>query len=107
MLENRIYLKIVTMIIASSVVATALLAAITVCIIINAAHSIVYYTVVSAAFLSLLVSLVVGCHGMIKSLKLLGCEYWNVRIINTSFMIQIVFLCLGLILYLLSLFFIH
>ena len=107
MLGNRSYLKVASLIVASTVVALAILTAITSYIISHVAIAVAYILIVSMAFLCLLVSLGFGCHGLLKNLMLLGCDQWNVRMISSGFVIHSVFLCMGLLLYFVSLFFVR
>jgi len=93
--------------IASTVVAIVMLAAITAFLLTNTATGLPYFIIAGLALFSLFVSLGFGCHGMIKSLSMLGCEQWNIRLVYSGFVIQIVLLCIGLLCYLLSLFFIR
>lgn len=107
MLNHRSYLHVVVTMIASTVVVIAILAAITGYLLTNTATGLPYFIIVGLALFSLFVSLGFGCYGMIKSLSMLGCDQWNIRLVNSGFVIQVVLLCIGLLCYLLSLFFIR
>ena len=101
---NRDYLQVGVTVVASTVIALAILAMITGYIISSTVTGTTYTVVVSAALISLLLSLCIGCHGMIKSLLLLGCDEWNIRMVSFGFIIQIILLGMGLLCYLISLF---
>lgn len=103
----RDYLQVVATVVASTVIALAVLVVIVSYIISNTVTGTAYIIFVSVALVSLLLSLCIGCHGMIKSLLLLGCDQWNIRMVSSGFVIQIVLLCIGLLCYSVSLFFIR
>lgn len=103
----RDYLQVEVTMAASTVIALAVLMVITSYIISSVVSGMAYIIFVGVALISLLLSLCIGCHGMIKSLLLLGCDQWNIRMVSSGFIIQIVLLCMGLLCYSISLFFIH
>jgi hypothetical protein len=107
MIRNTTYLIVNGTIVLSTVLALAILMASSGYIISNMAVSVVYFLCAGIGLLSLLLSLLVGCYGMGKSLSLLGCEQWNIRMVRGGFVLQIILLCLGLALYLASLLFIR
>jgi hypothetical protein len=107
MLANRTYLQIETLLSAGTMVTLALLFAVTAYIISTVVIDVIYLMTVTLALLCLLVSLAIGCYGLVKSLMLLGCEQWNVRMIHCGFIAQGIFICVGLLFYLVSLFFIR
>lgn len=101
---TRDYLQVEVTVVGSTVIAFAILAAITGYIISSVVTGTTYIVFVSVALISLLLSLCIGCHGMIKSLVLPGCDQWNIRMVSSGFIIQIVLLCMGLLCYSISLF---
>ena len=107
MSDTRDYLQVVATVVASTVFALAVLVAITSYIISSVATGTAYIIFVAAALISLFISLCIGCHGMIKSLLLLGCDQWNIRMVSSGLVIQIALLCIGLLCYLISFFLIR
>jgi len=107
MLGMRDFLKVEVMVVASTVIAFALFAVITSYVITNVVTGITYFIFVGVALINLLLSLCIGCHGMIKCLLLIGCDQWNTRMISSGFIFQIVLLCMGLLCYSISLFLIR
>ena len=101
---TRDYLKVEVTVVASTVIAFAILAVITGYIISSVVTDTIYIIFVCVALISLFLSLCIGCHGMIKSLLLLDCDQWNIRMVSSGFIIQIVLLCMGLLCYSISLF---
>lgn len=101
---SRGYLQVEVTVVASTVIAFAILAMITGYIISSVVTGTTYIVFVSVALISLLLSLCIGCHGMIKSLVWPGCEQWNIRMVSSGFVVQIVLLCMGLLSYSISLF---
>lgn len=106
MLGTRDYLKVEVTVVASTVIAFAILAVVTSYIFSSVVTGTTYTIFVGVALISLLLSLCLGCHGLIKSLLLLGCDQWNIRMVSSGFIIQIVLLCMGLLCFSISLFFI-
>jgi hypothetical protein len=106
MTSSRSYLQVEVVVVASTVIALSILAAITSYITSTTAVGLAYVVFVCIALFILLISLGIGCHGMIKSLLLLGCDQWNIRMVIPGFIIQIILLCMGLLCYSISLFFI-
>ena len=104
MLGTRDYLQVEVTVVASTVIAFAILAVITSYIFSSAVTGTAYTIFVGLALLSLLLSLCIGCHGLIKSLLLLGCDQWNIRMVSSGFIMQIILLCMGLLCYSISLF---
>ena len=107
MARNTSYLTVISAITLSTVLALAILMASSGHIISARAVGIVYWLCAGIGLLSLLLSLLMGCYGMLTSLSLLGCEQWNIRMVRGKFVVQIILLCLGLALYLVSLLFIR
>ena len=107
MSRNRTYLMLNGALLMSTVLALAILLAATATIVSGMAVNTVYAVVVGLGLIGILLSLLIGCQGIVKSLSLLGCEQWNVRMVRGGFMAQLVLLLLGLALYLLSLLFIR
>lgn len=106
MLGTRYYLQIAATVVASTIITFTIIVAITSYLTSSAAIGTAYFIFVGVALICILLSLCVGCHGMVKSLLLLGCDQWNIRMVSTGFIIQIVFLCIGLLCFSISLFFI-
>jgi hypothetical protein len=104
---TRNYLQVEVTVTSSTVIALAVLAAITSYIISSVVIGTAYIIFVSAALSSLLLSLCIGGYGMIKSLLLLDCDQWNIRMVSCGFVIQVVLICIGLLCFLMSLLFIH
>ena len=104
MLGTRVYLQVEVTVVASTVIAFAILAMITGYIISSTVTGAAYIIFVSVALISLLLSLFIGCHGMVKSLLLLGCDQWNIRMVSSGLIVQIFLLCMGLLCYSISLF---
>jgi hypothetical protein len=104
MLGTRDYLQVEVTVVASTIIAFAILAAITSYINSSVITGMNYIIFVAVALISLFLSLCIGCHGMIKSLLLLGCDQWNIRMVSSGFILQIVLLCMGLLCYSISLF---
>jgi hypothetical protein len=104
MLGTRDYLQVEVTVVASTIIAFAILAAITSYINSSVITGMSYIIFVAVALISLFLSLCIGCHGMIKSLLLLGCDQWNIRMVSSGFILQIVLLCMGLLCYSISLF---
>jgi hypothetical protein len=105
--RNNTYLIVNATIVMSTVLALVILMASSGYIISNAAVGIVYWLCAGIGLLSLLLSLLLGFYGVAKSLSLLGCAQWNVRMVRSGFIVQIILLCVGLVVYLASLLFIR
>ena len=106
MTGNSLYLKVEVTLIAGTAVVLAILAAATGFILSHGNTTIVYSLCAGMALFSLLLSLFAGCYGLLKSLSLLGCEQWNIRMLSPFYIAQIILLCTGFLLYLISLIFI-
>ncbi len=106
MTGNSLYLKVEVTLIASTVVVLAILTAATGFVLSNGSTTIGYRLCAGVALFSLFLSLFSGCYGLIKSLSLLGCEQWNIRMVSPFYIAQIILLCIGFLLYLISLIFI-
>jgi hypothetical protein len=91
----------------STVIAMAILMASTAYVVSSMVVNIVYALAAGLGLVCILLSLLIGCQGIVKSLSQLGCEQWNVRMVRGGFVAQLILLLLGLALYLLSLLFIR
>ena len=105
MASNRTFLKLAAAQMASTVFALAIFSATTAYIVSSAPAGVTYFILSGLGLFSLFLSLVIACYGIVKNISLLGCEYWNVRMVRASFIIQNILLCLGVLIYLVSLFF--
>jgi hypothetical protein len=107
MSRNSTYLMLNSALVLSTVIAMAILMASTAYVVSAMVVNHVYALLAGLGLLFVLLSLLIGCQGIIKSLSLLGCEQWNVRMVRGGFVAQLGLLLLGLTLYLLALFFIR
>jgi len=73
MLGTRDYLQVEVTVVASTIIAFAILAAITSYINSSVVTGMSYIIFVAVSLISLFFSLCIGCHGMIRSLLLLDC----------------------------------
>ena len=104
MSANRTYLTVGSVLLSGTVILMGVSIGASGLVLSGTTVSAGYSVCVGIGLFSLLISLVIGCYGMTKSLLWLGCEQWNVRMVARLFVSQIVFLCVGILLLVISLF---
>ena len=73
----------------------------------NTNSGVLYFVSAGLGLFGLLLSLMLGLQGVLRSLSLIGCEQWNIRMSRKGFLVQIILLCVGLFIYSASLLFIQ
>lgn len=106
MTANATYLRVITLLITASLITLTLSIASTTHIVSTTTTGASYLISVGLGILLLFLSLVIACYSFIKTLLLLDCEQWNIRMVIVPSIIQIVFICAGILIFACSLFFI-
>jgi len=104
MTANTTYLRTASLLIAVTLIVLAIVIAGASYVASTTTLSAGYYTSTGLGLLSLLISLFIGCFSFIKSLCLLDCDQWNIRMVILPSIAQVVLLCAGMLVIALSVF---